>query len=99
MKHINIPKKDNLTIDVLLIIVKVYKENIAVGIISCCKCLNNTRWYDSIDDQKDILSGDTLLELINELIDTTHIADNFRLLEFYINNNDQQTRHFTGSFT
>ena len=96
MKRINIPKKDNLTIDVSAIannckgIIIAYKGNIAVGIISCCTCLNNTRWYfyDSIDDQKDILSGDTLLELINELIDTTHIADNFRLLEFYTDDND-----------
>ena len=96
MKYITIPKSSDTTIDVSAItnnckgIIIAYKGNIAVGIISCCTCLNNTRWYfyDSIDDQKDILSGDTLLELINELIDTKHIADNFRLLEFYTNNDD-----------
>ena len=96
MKRINIPKKDNLTIDVSAIannykgIIIAYKENIAVGRISCCTCLNMARWYfyDSIDDQKDILSGDTLLELINELVDTKHIADDFRLLEFYTDDND-----------
>ena len=107
MKYINIPKKDNLTIDVSAItnnckgIIIAYKGNIAVGRISCCTCLNRACWYfyDSIDDQKDVLSRDTLLELINELIDTKHIADNFRLLEFYTDNNDQQARHFTRSFT
>lgn len=47
-------------------------------------------WYfcNNIDNAQFDTSKDTLLELIIELIDTKHIADNFRLLEFYTNDND-----------
>ena len=31
---------------------------------------------------------DTLLEVVNELIDIKHIADSFKLLEFYTSNDD-----------
>lgn len=56
----------------------------AVGRISYCS--DTEMWYfcDNIDNAQ----FDTLLELITELIDTKHIADNFRLLEFYTNDND-----------
>ena len=33
-------------------------------------------------------NGETLLELINKLVNTKHIADNFKLLEFCTDDND-----------
>ena len=94
MKYINIPKKDNLTIDLSAItknykgIIIAYKKDVAVGRISYCSDEDSWCFYDDIDDTEYIEVKDTLLELINELIDTRHIADNFRLLEFYTNDND-----------
>ena len=94
MKYINIPKSSELTIDLAAItnsykgIIIAYKEGIAVGSISYCS--DTDLWYfcDNIDyEQFDACKG-TLLELITELIDTKHIADNFRLLEFYTSNDD-----------
>lgn len=94
MKYINIPKNNDLTIDLAAItenykgIIIAYKEDIAVGKISYCS--DTELWYfnDNLDNaQFDVIKG-TLLALINELIDTKHIADNFRLLEFYSNNDD-----------
>ena len=94
MKYINIPKSSELTIDLAAItnsykgIIIAYKEDMAVGSISYCS--DTDLWYfcDNIDyEQFDTCKG-TLLELINELIDIKHIADNFRLLEFYTNDND-----------
>lgn len=93
MKYINIPKKDNLTIDLSAItknykgIIIAYKEDVAVGRISYCSDGDSWYFYNNIDDTEYIEVKDTLLELINEL-DTKHIADNFRLLEFYTNYND-----------
>ena len=94
MKYINIPKNENLTIDLSAItknykgIIIAYKEDIAVGRISYCSDGDSWYFYDNIDDTVYIEVKDTLLELINELIDTRHIADNFRLLEFCTNDND-----------
>lgn len=94
MKYINIPKSSDTTIDLAAItnnykgIIIAYKEGIAVGSISYCSDTNLWYFCDNIDyDQFDTFK-DTLLELITELIDTKHIADNFRLLEFYTNNDD-----------
>lgn len=94
MKYINIPKNENLTIDLSAItknckgIIIAYKEDVAVGRISYCSDADSWYFYDNIDDTEYIEVEDTLLELINELIDTKHIADNFRLLEFCTNDND-----------
>lgn len=94
MKYINIPKNENLTIDLSAItknckgIIIAYKKDVAVGRISYCSDGDSWYFYDGIDDTEYIEAKDTLLELINELIDTRHIADNFRLLEFCTNNND-----------
>lgn len=94
MKYINIPKNGDLTIDLSAItknykgIIIAYKEDIAVGRISYCSDEDSWFFYDNIDDTEYIEVKDTLLELINELIDTRHIADNFRLLEFCTNDND-----------
>ena len=94
MKYINIPKNENLTIDLSAItknckgIIIAYKEDVAVGRISYCSDGDSWYFYNSIDDTEYIEAKDTLLELINELIDTRHIADNFRLLEFCTNDND-----------
>ena len=94
MKYINIPKNNNLTIDLAAItknykgIIIAYKEDMAVGRISYCSDGDSWYFYDNIDDAEYIEVKDTLLELINELIDTRHVADNFRLLEFYTNDND-----------
>lgn len=105
MKYITIPKSSDTTIDLAVItnnykgIIIAYKEGMAVGSISYCS--DTDLWYfcDNIDNNQFNTCKDTLLELVNDLIDTKHIADNFRLLEFYTNNDDQQRRHFTGSFT
>lgn len=105
MKYINIPKSSDTTIDLAAItdnykgIIIAYKEDMAVGSISYCS--NTDLWYfcDNIDNEQFEMCRSTLLELINELIDTKHIADNFKLLEFYTNDNDQQRRRFTRSFT
>lgn len=105
MKYITIPKNSEHTIDLAAItnnykgIIIVYKEGMAVGRISYCS--DTELWYfcDNIDNAQFDTCKDTLLALINELIDTKHIADNFRLLEFYSNDDDQQTRHLTESFT
>lgn len=94
MKYINIPKSSDTTIDLAAItnnykgIIIAYKEGIAVGSISYCS--DTDLWYfcDNIDYEQFDTFKDTLLELITELIDTKHIADNFRLLEFYTNNDD-----------
>lgn len=94
MKYINIPKSSDTTIDLAAItgnykgIIIAYKEGMAVGRISYCS--DTEMWYfcDNIDNAQFDTSKDTLLELIIELIDTKHIADNFRLLEFYTNDND-----------
>ena len=94
MKYINIPKNSELTIDLAAItnsykgIIIAYKEGMAVGSISYCS--DTDLWYfcDNIDYEQFDTFKDTLLELITELIDTKHIADNFRLLEFYTNDND-----------
>lgn len=94
MKYINIPKNENLTIDLSAItknykgIIIAYKEDIVVGRISYCSDGDSWYFYDNIDDTDYIEVKDTLLELINELIDTRHIADDFRLLEFCTNDND-----------
>ena len=94
MKYITIPKSSDTTIDLAAItnnykgIIIAYKEGMAVGSISYCS--DTDLWYfcDNIDsDQFDTCKG-TLLEVVNELIDTKHIADNFRLLEFYTNDDD-----------
>ena len=94
MKYINIPKNENLTID-LSAITKNYKgriiadkKDVGVGRISYCSDGDSWYFYDNIDDTEYIEVEDTLLELINVLIDTKHIADNFRLLEFCTNDND-----------
>lgn len=105
MKYINIPKDTESTIDLGAItnnckgIIIAYKGDKAVGRISYCSDTDLWYFYNSIDDSAYEIDECTLFELINELVDTKHIADNFRLLEFYSNDNDQQTRHLTGSFT
>lgn len=95
MKYINIPKNNESTIDLGTItnnykgIIIAYKGDKAVGRISYYS--DEDFWYfsNSIDDsQYDGIGKDTLLELINILVDTEHIADNFKLLEFYSNDND-----------
>lgn len=94
MKYITIPKNSDLTIDLAAItnnykgIIIAYKEGMAVGRISYCS--DTELWYfcDNIDNEQFEICNGTLLELINELIDTKHIADNFKLLEFYTNDND-----------
>lgn len=94
MKYINIPKNGDLTIDLAAItknckgIIIAYKEDVAVGRISYCS--DGDSWYfcDNIDDTECTEAKNTLLELINELIDIRHIADNFRLLEFCTDDND-----------
>ena len=94
MKYITIPKNNDLTIDLSAItnnykgIIISYKGDMAVGRISYCSDGDSWYFYDNIDDTQYDIVKDTLLELINELIDTKHIADNFRLLEFYTNDND-----------
>lgn len=105
MKYITIPKNSELTIDLAAItsnykgIIIAYKEGMAVGRISYCSDTNLWYFCDNIDNEQFEICKDTLLELINELIDTKHIADNFRLLEFYTNDNDQQTRRFARGST
>ena len=94
MKYITIPKSSDTTIDLAAItnnykgIIIAYKEGMAVGRISYCS--DTDLWYfcDNIDNEQFEMYRSTLLELITELIDTKHIADNFRLLEFYTNDND-----------
>ena len=94
MKYITIPKSSELTIDLAAItnsykgIIIAYKEGMAVGSISYCS--DTDLWYfcDNIDYEQFNTCKGRLLELINELIDIKHIADNFRLLEFYTNDND-----------
>lgn len=94
MKYITIPKNSELTIDLAAItsnykgIIIAYKEGMAVGRISYCSDTNLWYFCDNIDNEQFEICKGTLLELINELIDTKHIADNFRLLEFYTNDND-----------
>lgn len=94
MKHINIPKNNDLIIDLAAItnnykgIIIVYKEGMAVGRISYCSDTMLWYFYDSIDNAQFDTCKSTLLEVINELIDIKHIADDFRLLEFYTNDND-----------
>ena len=94
MKYINIPKNENLTIDLSAItknykgIIIAYKKDVAVGRISYCSDGDSWYFYDNIDDTEYIEVEDTLLELINVLIDTRHIADNFRLLDFCTSDND-----------
>ena len=94
MKYITIPKNSEHTIDLAAItndykgIIIVYKEGMAVGRISYCSDTELWYFYDNIDNAQFDTFKDTLLELIIELIDTKHIADNFRLLEFYTNDND-----------
>lgn len=94
MKYITLPKNSEHTIDLAAItdnykgIIIVYKEGMAVGRISYCSDTELWYFYDNIDNaQFDTCKG-TLLEVVNELIDTKHIADNFRLLEFYTNDDD-----------
>lgn len=105
MKYITIPKSSDTTIDLAAItnnykgIIIAYKEGMAVGRISYCSDTELWYFYDSIDNAQFDTCKDTLLEVINELIDIKHIADNFRLLEFYTIDNDQQTRHFARSST
>lgn len=102
MKYITIPKSSDTTIDLAAItnnykgIIIAYKEGMAVGSISYC---SDTDLCDNIDNGQFNTCKDILLELVNNLIDTKYIADNFRLLEFYTNNDDQQRKYFTGSFT
>ena len=94
MKYITIPKSSELTIDLAAItnnykgIIIAYKEGMAVGNISYCS--DTDLWYfcDTIDYGQFETCEGTLLELITELIDTKHIADSFRLLEFYTSNDD-----------
>ena len=94
MKYITIPKNSEHTIDLAAItndykgIIIVYKEGMAVGSISYCS--DTDLWYfcDNIDNDQFNTYKDTLLELVNNLIDTKHIADSFKLLEFYTNNDD-----------
>lgn len=105
MKYITIPKSSDTTIDLAAItnnykgIIIVYKEGMAVGRISYCSDTELWYFYDNIDNAQFDTCKDTLLEVVNELIDIKHIADSFKLLEFYTSNDDQQRRHFTGSFT
>ena len=94
MKYITLPKNSEHIIDLAAIInnykgiIIVYKEGMAVGRISYCSDTELWYFYDNIDNaQFDTCKG-TLLEVVNELIDTKHIADNFRLLEFYTNDDD-----------
>lgn len=94
MKYINIPKSSDTTIDLAAItnnykgIIIAYKEDMVVGRISYCS--DTELWYfcDNVDNEQFNTCEGTLLELINKLIDTKHIADNFRLLEFYTNDDD-----------
>ena len=94
MKYITIPKSSEHTIDLAAItndykgIIIVYKEGMAVGRISYCSDTELWYFYDNIDNAQFDTCKDTLLKVVNELIDTKHIADNFRLLEFYTNDND-----------
>lgn len=94
MKYITIPKSSDTTINLAAItnnckgIIIVYKEGMAVGSISYCSDTELWYFYDSIDNAQFDICKDTLLEVVNELIDTKHIADNFRLLEFYTSDND-----------
>ena len=91
MRDIRLPETSDKSIDISAIdtstegIILAYKGNKPIGFIGYADL-----WYfcDNIDsDQFDTCKG-TLLEVVNELIDTKHIADNFRLLEFYTNNDD-----------
>ncbi len=90
MKYITIPKNSEHTIDLAAItndykgIIIVYKEGMAEGRISYCSDTELWYFYDNIDNAQ----FDTLLEVVNELIDIKHIADSFKLLEFYTNNDD-----------
>ena len=90
MKYITIPKNSEHTIDLAAItndykgIIIVYKEGMAVGRISYCS--DTELWY--IDNAQFDTCKDTLLEVVNELIDIKHISDSFKLLEFYTNNDD-----------
>ena len=94
MKYITLPKNSEHTIDLAAItnnykgIIIAYKEGMAVGRISYCSDTELWYFYDSIDNAQFDTCKDTLLELITELIDTKHIADNFKLLEFYTNDDD-----------
>lgn len=94
MKYINIPKNNNLTIDLAAItknykgIIIAYKGDTAVGRISYYSDEDIWYFYNKIDDSDYSEIGETLLELINKLVNTKHIADNFRLLEFYTGDND-----------
>ena len=94
MKYITIPKSSDTTIDLAAItynykgIIIAYKEGMAVGRISYCSDTELWYFYDNIDNAQFNICKGTLLGVINELIDTKHIADNFRLLEFYTNNDD-----------
>lgn len=104
MKYINIPKNSDSTIDLGAItnnykgIIIAYKGDKAIGRISYCSDTDLWYYYNNIDESAYEANECTLLKLVNELIDIKHIADNFRLLEFYFNDNDQQTRHLTRSF-
>lgn len=86
MRDIKLPETSDKSIDISAI--DTDTEGMAVGRISYCS--DTEMWYfcDNIDNAQFDTFKDTLLELIIELIDTKHIADNFRLLEFYTNDND-----------
>ena len=94
MKYITIPKNSDTTIDLAAItgnykgIIIAYKEGMAVGSISYCSDIDLWCFCDNIDNDQFVTYKNTLLELVNNLIDTKHIADNFRLLEFYTSDND-----------
>lgn len=60
----------------------------AVGRISYCSDTELWYFYDNIDNAQFDTCKDTLLEVVNELIDIKHIADSFKLLEFHTNNDD-----------
>ena len=86
MRDIRLPETSDKSIDISAI--DTDTEGMAIGRISYCS--DTEMWYfcDNIDNAQFDTFKDTLLELIIELIDTKHIADNFRLLEFYTNNDD-----------
>nr|DAO29862.1 MAG TPA: hypothetical protein [Bacteriophage sp.] len=94
MKYINIPKSSDTTIDLAAItnnykgIIIAYKEDMAVGRVSYCSDTELWCFCDNVDNEQFNTYEGTLLELINKLIYTKHIADNFRLLEFYTNDDD-----------
>lgn len=94
MRDIRLPETSDKFIDISDIddstsgIILAYKYNKPVGFIAYCSDTELWYFYDNIDNAQFDTCKDTLLEVVNELIDTKHIADNFKLLEFYTNDDD-----------